>query len=232
MHQRFLTFVLTTALLGWAGAVQADPVIYDNGVTPGLFSVASQISAAGNISSADDFMLPVGPGWRVTDVHWTGVDNTLGDILDFRISFYADDGGTPTGGGLTDPADSAIAVRTLTASSSPTADMGDAENRFDYWADISPVILDGGTQYWVAIEGIIGDDLELQWFWTTNANDNTTTGGNAMIHDGDWVTPFAVVIGDYELVFSLTGTQIPAPGAVVLAMLGLPAIGWVKRRFA
>ena len=28
------------------------------------------------------------------------------------------------------------------------------------------------------------------------------------------------------------GTPIPAPGAVVLAMLGLPLVGWIKRRFA
>jgi len=36
-----------------------------------------------------------------------------------------------------------------------------------------------------------------------------------------------------EYVINLTGaTAVPAPGAVVLAMLGMPAIGWIRRRFA
>lgn len=167
-------------------------------------------------------MLPAGDlGWRVTDVHWEGTPGFGG--FDFRIIFYADDGGVPTGGGgLADPTPTALAVRDVSVTA-----MDDPQDSDQiYWADIDPVILSGGTDYWLAIQVIADFDDDDQFFWSAD-----TSGGNAVVGFDFLSTDFWTPL-DSEMVFQLTGTQIPAPGAAVLAMLGLPAIGWVKRRFS
>ena len=137
MSQRFFTFVLTVALLGCAGAVQADPVIYDNGIVGADLAFGSEIRSDTHSQTADDFVLPTSDaGWLVTDVHWTGFQGDGGtSYTNFRVLFYADNGGEPTGGGsMDDPTPTALAVRSTTATVMDSPD-SDLIGLNDYWAD-------------------------------------------------------------------------------------------------
>ena len=126
---------------------------------------------------------------------------------------------------MDDPTPTALAVRSTTATVMDSPD-SDLIGLNDYWADIDPVMLSGDTTYWVAIEAVA--DMTWHWFWVSGApgGGNAVQGVVGLQGRAFWGAQ------DVGMVFSLTGHEVPAPGAVVLAMLGLPAVGWVKRRFA
>jgi len=85
------------------------------------------------------------------------------------------------------------------------------------------VELAGDTTYWMELR-----PLDASWNWII-ANERSGLSVFGSSGSGYWIG-----LTDREHIFSLTGTPgtpIPAPGAALLAMLGLPGVGWVKRRF-
>ena len=105
----------------------------------------------------------------------------------------------------------------------------------EYWGEAAdPIDLDGNTLYWLVIQstdrfewgntlfgGLEGDAVFLDTRFTERSWHRVFSG-----------FPETGPPEGIEMVFSLTGYQIPAPGAAVLALLGFPAIGWAKRRFS
>ena len=79
------------------------------------------------------------------------------------------------------------------------------------------------TSLWfsVQLQGTLGDPYSAN---VAMFDGDTMVGGGGAASGLD-LLPWEPTRGEIE-------SRIPAPGAVVLAMLGLPAIGWVKRRFA
>lgn len=83
-------------------------------------------------------------------------------------------------------------------------------------------------QFWVVSEladGIIGNS-DVEWRY---ASDSSGVTHRSWQTDGfhAWNGPFG---GDLGMSVSGTPVHLPAPGAALLAMLGLPMIGWAKRR--
>ena len=88
--------------------------------------------------------------------------------------------------------------------------------------------LEEAEQYWVVSEladGTIGDP-DVEWRYASDSSGQAhrswqTEGFHA------WNGPYG---GDLGMTVSGTPVHLPAPGAALLAMLGLPMIGWAKRR--
>ena len=205
------------------GALAGDPIIWDNGNGVGVF-MSSQLELQYPFDSqvADDFNLPTGPqgepAWNVTDVHWEGghwaAEPTPGD---FRIMFYADAGGQPTGG-PNDPTGTALAVYDFAH-----ADVNETPNAqgFEYYADLpAPFVADANTTYWIAIQWV-------QFFppaWGISTSDSRW-GSEVMMGfpllGYDYWTPGHIPYGDErDMAFKLTGVPIPEPASLMLLALG------------
>ncbi len=190
-------------------SLAADPVIYDNGVTPNT-GLSSQLDTAYPFNSqvADDFTLPTGDGsqYGVTGISFQGVyfnDPPSGPgTTDFNVLFYADDGtGTaPVGGGLPDPTGSAFAVRTVLSA----VGVNVGTETWDWTLDWSgnAVAVSPNTQYWVAVQWI--GNFPPQWGWRAD-----NTGGNAVQGFPLLSIPYWTP-GTFETDFQLHGIQ-PVP---------------------
>jgi hypothetical protein len=133
------------------GAPSLDPVIWDNGPADG-FAHASQIDVTYplNAQCADDFWF--NDPMVVTDVHWiagwwNGPPNYVNPV-DYYIFFYADDGGVPTGSGLSDPEVTALATYFFPSLLGTMI----GTDTFSYEATLSPgFVCDPGVKYWIAL---------------------------------------------------------------------------------
>ena len=205
------------------GALAGDPIIWDNGNGVGGF-MSSQLDTNYPCDSqvADDFNLPTGPhgepAWNVTDVHWEGGffggNPTPGD---FRVMFYADAGGMPTGG-PNDPTGTALAVYDLAYD-----DVNETPNAqgFEYYADLpEPFVADANTTYWIAIQWV----AFFPPSWGISKSD-TMQGTPVMMGfpllGNDYWTPGRIPYGDErDMAFKLTGVPIPEPASLTLLALG------------
>lgn len=218
-----------------------DPVIYDNGASDyNIGSPASQLDPVYpfDAGAADDFILgPSGQGddsWLITDVHWSGVYFGPGfpgnnPLTDFNIIFWADAGGMPDGGqapGLPPDYSLALAIYNIPGNANQTlAPGGDGVNNFDYWVDLpTPFNAQANTSYWIEIQAVM--IFQPQWAFqqTANQQGGVTHQGFDVLNLAFW-TPAA---GQSDSAFSLTGTPIPAPGA--LALLGVAGLAGMRRR--
>ena len=219
--RRILVLVVLAAVA--LPAMAQDPIIWDNGNGIGG-AMSSQLDTAYPFDSqvADDFNLPEGPqgepAWNVTDVHWEGGfwgGNPV--AADYRVIFYADAGGQPTGG-PTDPTGTALAVYDF-----GYAEVNETSNAqgFEYYVDLpSPFVADADTTYWIAIQSVFFFPPQ----WGISASD-TMQGSPVMMGfpllGNDYWTPGRVPFGtDRDMAFSLTGVPVPEPASLMLLALG------------
>jgi hypothetical protein len=155
---------------GRPATLSTDPIIWNNGGSnAGYFLASSQQNDAVYpfvSQTADDFMFT--EDMDVTDVHWWGgFWNGPPDEIEpcpFYIYFYADDGtgNAPTGGGMADPAPTALASYYFPAVSGLPLD---PNGYHEYDVDLSPPFsAAAGVKYWIAIQADFA--YPPQWGWT------------------------------------------------------------------
>ncbi len=221
-------------------------MIYDNGAPdwPTFESPASQLSLGGqylfDAGAADDFMLgPSGQGdgsWLVTDVHWSGAyfNGPAIKPSGFNVIFWPDAGGVPAGGqapGLPPDYGQALAIYNFAGDANQTLDPGgDGEAQFNYWVDL-PVAFNAAanTSYWVEVQPVF--EFPPQWAFQRTIGPQAigapAVQGFDLLNLAFW-SPAGGGVGLTDLTFSLTGTPIPAPGA--LALLGVAGLAGMRRR--
>jgi hypothetical protein len=165
----------------------------------------------------------------VTKINWVGVYSFLDDGIEptFEISFYQDGSGGMPG---------TMIGSTLTgvnATENAQSDPG----YFLYSANIAPVALLGGTNYWVSVMANVPVAQDF-WGWAiTGAAVDPSLLGSAQFYNGIWYKyPSTVVNGQQVLqfppvdfAFSLDGTSanvIPEPmsALVFVGLIGGMAI--------
>jgi hypothetical protein len=129
-----------------------EVILYDQLDNPGTFSPVSQEfpdEPDFTAFTADDFFVPGGQSWQVTEVYAQGVYfNGNGPVNNFNVFFYQDSGGLP-----------GTLVSTRTAQ--PYVDSG---GLFEVTLTV-PVALMSGI-YWVSVQAHMPFDPNGQWGWT------------------------------------------------------------------
>ncbi len=207
----------------------ADPIVYDQS---GLLDEwSTDVTSEHRVNDtlltelAADFVLD-GDKY-ITDVHWWG-GYWGGGVAgrDFRIRIYGDNGsGTAPGA---DPALYDVVYSSLQCNETPWA--GGSAAGYEYNLDLdSSFMAQAGVTYWLSIQSVTGE-TSGQWGWAGSYTDNGTHGASLRSEYfgyPNW-TDVAPLLGQsyFDTLFYLTGTDVPAPGA--LALLGLA--GLVRRR--
>ncbi|MGB2805028.1 MAG: dockerin type I repeat-containing protein [Candidatus Zixiibacteriota bacterium] len=162
--------VIPASTPGTPSFKSTDPIIWNNGGTSSvstLFSSQNDAMYPFVSQMADDFQFAT--DMLVTDVHWWGGfwGGTAFDPCDFYIYFYADDGtgNAPTGGGMGDPAPTALATYHFVGVSGLPLD---PNGFYEYDVDLSPPFsAAAGVKYWVAIQADF--PYPPQWGWTNTS---------------------------------------------------------------
>lgn len=212
----------------------SDGLIYINYTISQFFvpdwAENSQLDSAEGINSqvADDFVLT--NDYMVTGITWSGefFDAEGSEIVnEWRIIFYADDGGQPTGGNLSDPTSTALHVSTegfVNAVPEPNQ-VSDLQR----WStDLSsPVQLQADTTYWIVIQAVM--DYPRAWGVAQSSTDQgfASVGSNLLVLGTPFWTgePFG---GGGDMAFNLHGTLLPTPGTLML--LGVAGVVLKRRR--
>lgn len=111
--------------------------------------------------AADDFDVPAGQSWDVTQVYTPGVYSVSfpGTALSMNVQFFADAAGEPG---------NAIAACTYSGITTFTDSSGTLTTTLP-----SPCVLQGGisgTTFWVAVQAVTGTGADLGvWYWTSNS---------------------------------------------------------------
>jgi hypothetical protein len=206
-------------------------VIWDNGpaaATGGGASSQRDTNLSIETQTADDFVLPTGPGgeaqWSITGVTWSGEYLGTGAVPDeFNLILYADDGtgNAPTGAGMDDPTPTALfAPRVSFASVNETA----TALGFDYSHTLdSPWTVDANTKYWFVAQSDM--DFPPQWMFATSVS--------STLHD--WVQGFPIFGVPYwtdlppgDAAFTLVGVPVPEPATIGLLTIG--GLAMLRRR--
>ena len=132
-------------------------------------NVTSQQFEAGNAAytaqAADDFEVPAGAFWSITDVYVSGTSVGTAYPDSYNVIFYSNS--------ATNLPDAVIRTENvvLTAgSSSPTLPLA------------SPLIL-GPGKYWISVQAVLDFSIGGQWFW------NTYTSGTPLGQPFAWTNP-------------------------------------------
>jgi hypothetical protein len=180
-----------------------EVILYDQLDNPGTNSWTSQeFPDAPEFTSftADDFVVPGGESWQVTEVHAQGVYfNGTGPANNFNVFFYQDSGGLP-----------GTIVYTRTAQ--PYVESG---GLFEVFLT-APVTLAPGT-YWVSVQAHMSFDPNGQWGWTERTVQSNSPaawqnpgGGFGLCPTWD-VRTTCLGAGDPDQLFRLIGTVGPPP---------------------
>jgi len=129
-----------------------EVILYDQLDNPGTISwVSQEFPDMPDFTAflADDFVVPGGQSWQVTEVHAQGVYfNGPGPANNFNVFFYQDSGGLP-------------GTNVHTRIAQPYVDSGGV---FEVFLTV-PVTLAPGT-YWVSVQAHMIFDPNGQWGWT------------------------------------------------------------------
>ena len=177
-------------------------VLWDNGDTDGSNGLSHAPQSAFGFERAllDDFVIPEGDTWTITDFHSYNLWNSLTPPqgTDFVLEFWSDAGGSP----------GAMIASTVTVSytETPTGRTWFSRPEFEITYEFEPVVLGEGT-YW--IWGHV--DGPENCFWMARL---TITGSEAWIDYEDYppLQPTSTFFGTaYDLSFVLTGSSGPEP---------------------
>jgi hypothetical protein len=128
-----------------------EVILYDQLDNPGTGSTGSQEfpdEPDFTDFTADDFFVPGGQSWQVTEVYAQGIYIGLGPANNFNVFFYEDDGGLPG---------------TL-VSSRIAQPYVESDGVFEV-TRTAPVTITPGT-HWVSVQAHMISDPNGQWFWT------------------------------------------------------------------
>lgn len=167
----------------------------------------------------DNFRL--GSAASVTKINWVGAYSSLNVGINptFEINFYQDGvGGMP---GL----QIGTSLTAVAATETPLSDPG----YFLYSADIAPVALLGGIDYWISVMANVPEASDLWGFAITDATVDPSLRGSAQFYDGTMFSYPSTVGSDQfptvDFAFSLEGPAvIPEPGSIVLLVTSAIAI--------
>ncbi len=180
-----------------------EVILYDQLDNPGAISwVSQEFPDMPDFTAflADDFVVPGGQTWQVTEVHAQGAYfNGSGPANNFNVFFYQDNGGLP-----------GTNVHTRTAQS-----YVDSGGVFEVFLTV-PVTLAPGM-YWVSVQAHMIFDPNGQWGWTertVQANSAAAwqnPGGGFGVCSTWGVRTSCLGAGDPDQMFRLIGTVGPPP---------------------
>lgn len=200
--QKFVSTVSVAVMC--AGIAQAQSVVYEQSpAAPNLSGPFATTNHSNDQRIADDFTLAANSS--VSDLTWWGwiydpaspFDRTLGTVDNFVIQFYEADGvgGVPG----TFIAGETITMANITASVFGGSGFGG--DTFEFTASLAtPVALNAGTQYWVAINATMANtgvwDPIYTWLWQgagggTLGDGSFAADGATGPFDGIWEGPLA-----------------------------------------
>ena len=181
-----------------------EVILYDQLDNPGVISAGSQeFPDMPDFTDfiADDFFVPGGQSWQVTEVYAQGVYfNGTGPANNFNVFFYQDSGGLP-------------GTLVYTRAAQPYVDSGGV---FEVTLTV-PVTLTSGI-YWVSVQAHMPFDPNGQWGWTdrtVQANSpaawQNPAGGFGICPTWDLRTPCVGDPAAPDQMFRLIGTIGPPP---------------------
>lgn len=189
--------------------VVSGETIFDNG-SPDL-SIAALSDFKDGRQVADDFQLLPG-GSTITDVHWWGAyffGNTPTAPDNFTIRVFVDSSGVPAVNPLAERAVGNV------GRNDTGADIG--SDVYEYSATIDPIVLDANATYWLSIVNNTSADVDDLWYWPVKSSI-----GNGATRDADGIGwTGSVPFPNPEMAFRLTGTIVPEPSTLVLAVSGV-----------
>ena len=221
----FLAVAICAASLIVAAAAPADEVLYDqpllfgdNGYSNGV------VEAFGERRTVlDDFVIPDGQIWQITEFQWTNIWNTVapGSGTGVELEFFADAGGAPLG------------ASQGTASVNSYTELGTGEVFFGRAAARSTATFDaitlGPGTYWFEAT-IVGPENN---FWMVDtANSTGIIGSEAWVNFANpdvGLVPGSSQFGAAANAnFQLGGTVVPEPTS--LGILALTSLVILRRR--
>ena len=213
MLSQILT-ALNVCLLIMSSMPAQSAVVFSQAVETSFFGLDANVYVFGSTQRpAESFILPADT--TITHVGWFGGyesdDATIAH--DFRIHFYEDLGGLPMINHFFEQTVSTAGTATPLTNGSGTV--------FEYTTSISPLVLPGGTQYWIEI---LEADFTTSSKWRIAESTPDSTGLTRRFSDSEaWVNDFANSRG----ALALNLATVPIPAAVWLFGSGL--LGLVGR---
>ncbi len=157
-------------------------------------------NAAYDSTAADDFTVPSGEKWKITDVTVNGTSTTGSYPTSYNVVFYSN-----TASNLPGTAISTQNVVLTAGASSPTLPLA------------TPVILAPG-KYWVSVQAVLNLTPGGQWFWNTYTDSSTLGAPFAWLNPGNgfatgcntvWTTASTCITTALkDLQFSLNGELV------------------------
>lgn len=194
-------------------------VLWDNYDTDGSngWSMADVGAFGAQRALMDDFEVPAG-GWNVTDFHSLMLWNSGGVGLgwDFYLEFRPDVGGQP------DPNPGIVTTGHIYGEAA-TGRSWFARAEVETTLEFDPVVLDPGTYWWYGY--VVGPENA---FMMIRADVNLNEAWVDYSDLGGFQSGTSQFGAPADLAWQVTGTVVPAPGA--LALLGLAGLARRRRR--
>ena len=213
------------AVLLTAAFVNADIVIYDNGVGGAAgINTAVQSDFDGSTTNTVQYR---GVGFSlsndsvVTEARWTGLygnTNTTGAMDDFEIAFYLDDFGLPASTPFL-----AFDVDAVRVDSG--LNLFSNFDIYNYTATFDPVNLAAGTEYYVSIRNRTFGNQDDWFIGVFNSVDSILNNNSYYWFEGSWREDRH---NREDIV--LYGQAIPEPSLLALSITALLGLSQLRRR--
>lgn len=222
--KRTLAAISYLLFLGAGTPSTAAPIVFDNG---GPIPFGEDGNEATQWLQAEDFSLG-GPtlltGGGVYVGFVDGVDS-WGGSKPFTYFLYGDDGGKP---GI-EVASGEAQIQTVEFAVPWDDETSTYRVDFDF---ATPVLLDGGTAYWLGIHLAEDFTSKREIYWVTTEPGQPWSGETGRCLSDDPLDTACGTWGDTgnEHAFYLEGTAIPEPGSLTLLGAGLLALAAARRK--